>query len=321
MNLRLVCRVAYRITSAFRASCKSRRDGLFIDYANPTNFFFLFFSGADPDLSPDRPALAPAAEKQKENNLWRFRTINRSSLRDLRTRRCGLACCIMGLLLCVGCGRLPGKPTAADVELMPRQVHDFGVLFRENCSGCHGNDGRGNGALALNNPTYMAIVSDDVLRRVTSKGVSGTLMPAFLKSAGGTLTDEQVEILVREIRARWSKPGDLANAATPPYAASMPGNSSHGAEVYATFCASCHGADGRGTQKGSSIVDSSYLALVSDQGLRTLVIAGRPDLPHPDWRGYVPGRAMTPQEVTDVVSWLVSKRVAYPGQPYASSKQ
>jgi mono/diheme cytochrome c family protein len=176
--------------------------------------------------------------------------------------------------------------------------------------------------LALNNPIYLAIASDDVLRRVTSRGVTGgTLMPAFLKSAGGTLTDEQVEILVHDMRTRWSKPGDLANATPPSYAANTPGDVNHGAEAYATFCASCHGADGRGTQKSSSIVDGSYLALVSDQGLRTLVIAGRPDLPHPDWRAYVPGRPMTPQEVTDVVSWLTSKRVAYPGQPYASSKQ
>jgi len=231
-----------------------------------------------------------------------------------------LGCCLTGLLFCLGCDRLPGKPTAADVELEPRQVRDFAVLFRQNCSGCHGADGKGNGTLALNNATYLAIASDDVLRRATSYGIPGTLMPAFLKSAGGTLTDEQVQILVREMRARWSKPGDVGNATPPPYAASTPGDLTRGAGVYAIFCASCHGPDGRGTPKGSAIVDDSYLALVSDQGLRTLVIAGRPDLRHPDWRGYVPGRAMTPQEVADLVAWLVSKRAAYPGQPYASKE-
>jgi mono/diheme cytochrome c family protein len=228
--------------------------------------------------------------------------------------------CLMGLLFCLGCDRLPGKPTAADVELEPRQVRDFAVLFRQNCSGCHGTDGRGNGTLALNNPTYLAIASDDVLRRAISYGIHSTLMPAFLKSAGGTLTDEQVQILVHEMRARWSKPEEVGNATPPPYAASTPGDLTRGAEVYAIFCASCHGSDGRGTPKGSAIVDDSYLALVSDQGLRTLVIAGRPDLPHPDWRGYVPGRSMTSQEVTDLVAWLTSKRAAYPGQPYATKE-
>jgi cytochrome c oxidase cbb3-type subunit 3 len=231
-----------------------------------------------------------------------------------------LGCCLTGSLFCLGCDRLPGKPTAADVELEPRQVRDFAVLFRQNCSGCHGSDGRGNGTLALNNPIYLAIASDDVLRRATSCGVPGTLMPAFLKSAGGTLTDEQVQILVREMRARWSKPEEVANATPPPYAAGTPGDLTRGAGVYAIFCASCHGSDGRGTPKGSAIVNDSYLALVSNQGLRTLVIAGRPDLRHPDWLGYAPGRAMTPQEVTDLVAWLVSKRAAYPGQPYASKE-
>jgi cytochrome c oxidase cbb3-type subunit 3 len=231
-----------------------------------------------------------------------------------------LGCSLIELFFCLGCGRLPGKPTDADVELEPRQVRDFDVLFRENCSGCHGADGRGSGTLALNNPIYLAIASDDVLQRATSYGIRGTLMPAFVKSAGGTLTDEQVQILVREMRAHWSKPAELADMTPPPYAASTPGDVTRGAEVYSVFCASCHGSDGKGTPKGSAIVDGSYLALVSDQGLRTLVIAGRPDLRHPDWRGYVSGRAITPQEVTDLIAWLASKRAAYPGQPYASKE-
>jgi hypothetical protein len=55
-------------------------------------------------------------------------------------------------------------------------------------------------------------------------------------------------------------------------------------------------------------VDGSYLSLVSDQGLRTTVIAGRPDLGAPDWRGNVPGHPMSPGEVSDVVAWLAAKR-------------
>ena len=238
----------------------------------------------------------------------------------MKVRLTFLGCCLIGSLFFLGCDRLPGKPTAADVELKPGQVRDFAVLFGQNCSGCHGADGRGNGALALNNPTYLAIASDDVLLRAASHGIPRTLMPAFLKSAGGTLTDEQVQILVREMRARWSKPEEFGNATPPPYAASTPGDLSRGAEAYAIFCGPCHGPDGKGTPKGSAIINDSYLALVSDQGLRTLIIAGRPDLRHPDWRGYVPGRSMTPQEVTDLVAWLISKRAAYPGQPYASKE-
>ena len=147
-------------------------------------------------------------------------------------------------------------------------------------------------------------------------------MPAFAKSAGGTLTDEQIEILVREMRTRWAKPRMNCLAQLP---ASLRGRQKQamrpwGATAYATFCAGCHGSEGKGTAKGSSIVDDSFLALVSDQNLRTTIIAGRPDLGHPDWRNDVPGSAMTSQEVSDVVAWLAAQRKTTPGQPYAQNK-
>jgi cytochrome c oxidase cbb3-type subunit 3/ubiquinol-cytochrome c reductase cytochrome c subunit len=195
------------------------------------------------------------------------------------------------------------------------------VLYRENCAGCHGLDGKGNNALALANPIYLAIASDDVIRHATASGVAGSLMPAFAKSAGGTLTDEQIEILVHKMRARWAKPGDALGVTPPSYAAEKPGNAQSGANAYAIFCASCHGPAGKGAIKGSSIVEDSFLALVSDQDLRTTIIAGRPDLSHPDWRNCVPGRPMTPQDVTDVVAWLVAQRKDNPGQPYPLNAQ
>ena len=68
------------------------------------------------------------------------------------------------------------------------------------------------------------------------------------------------------------------------------------------------GRDGTGGPSGGAIVDRAYLALVSDQALRTLVIAGRPDLGHPDWRGDGRRAPMTANQVSDVVAWMVAKR-------------
>lgn len=240
-------------------------------------------------------------------------------MKSMNSIACSWAAYSAALFICVGC-RPPGKPTEADIELKPEQVRDFAALYKLNCAGCHGQDGNGNTALALSNPIYLAIASDDTIRRATASGIRGTLMPAFAKSAGGTLADEQIEVLVREMRARWARPTDALGANPPPYAQKEPGNPQRGAGVYATYCAGCHGPEGKGTAKGSSIVDDSFLALVSDQNLRTTVIAGRPDLGQPDWRNCVPGRAMNPQEVTDVVAWLVAQRKANPGQPYASNQ-
>ena len=70
-----------------------------------------------------------------------------------------------------------------------------------------------------------------------------------------------------------------------------------------------------GVGKIGSIVDGSYLALISDQGLRSITTAGRPDEGMPDWRSDA-GQPMTNQQITDIVAWLASKRVVNPGQPY-----
>jgi len=195
----------------------------------------------------------------------------------------------------------------------------FGTLFAENCGGCHGADGRGGAAIALANPVYLAIADDAAIRKVIANGVPGTAMPAFAESAGGFLTDAQIDVITKEIRSRSSKPGFLDAAAAPSYARKSAGDAQRGEVAYKTYCESCHGPGGGGGRKASAITDDSFLALVSDQGLRTIVIAGRPELGAPDWRGNVPGKPMSDEEVTDVVAWIASRRVQYPGQPYHAS--
>jgi mono/diheme cytochrome c family protein len=197
---------------------------------------------------------------------------------------------------------------------------DFNTLFKENCSGCHGADGKGGASIALNNPVYLAVANDSVLRSVITTGARGTGMPAFAEKKGGALTDRQIDVLVKGIRA-WARPDAQRDANLPAYSSSAPGDAKRGADVYKTFCSSCHGVNGQGGKSGSSIVNGSHLALVSDQHLRTVVITGRPELGAPDWRADVQGRPMTSQEITDVVAWLIAQRPTYPGQPYGASPE
>jgi cytochrome c oxidase cbb3-type subunit 3/ubiquinol-cytochrome c reductase cytochrome c subunit len=138
-------------------------------------------------------------------------------------------------------------------------------------------------------------------------------MPPFGQNAGGLLTEAQIDVIVSGIREHWANPGTLGNDKPPEYVSSQPGNTVHGHEVYTTFCSSCHGWDGRGGQAGS-LVNSSYLALVSDQHLRTVIITGMPALGAPDWRSDVPGKVMTDADVTDVVAWLTAHRQPLPAQ-------
>jgi mono/diheme cytochrome c family protein len=230
--------------------------------------------------------------------------------------------CAVGALsvtLLSGCGSPPGQPRKDSQTLAPDEIVEFATLFTENCAACHGADGRGGAALALADPTYLAIADETAMRTVIANGARGTSMPAFAQSAGGMLTDRQIDVITREIRARWSRPGILDGANPPSYAARSSGNAARGEAAYRTYCESCHGSGGQGGPKGSAITNDSFLALVSDQGLRTMIIVGRPELGAPDWRGNAHGTSMSDQDVTDVVAWLVSRRLHTPGQPYTDA--
>jgi len=228
------------------------------------------------------------------------------------TRGVALALVIAGL---AGCDSLPGKPTEADRPRIPSEVTDFATLYGRNCAGCHGADGRLGAARSLHDPVYLALADAAVLRQVIRDGVPGTSMPGFGTTAGGTLTDAQIDILVEQMRARWGGSAGLEGA-PPPYRPTAPGDPQAGLIAYGSYCARCHGPEGRGGRDGGPVTDGSYLALVSDQALRTTIIAGRTDLGMPDWREAAPGRWMSDREITDVVAWLASQRRSSPGQPY-----
>jgi cytochrome c oxidase cbb3-type subunit 3 len=210
--------------------------------------------------------------------------------------------------LLVGCDSAPGRRAIDAENVAPDKIVDFNALYRTNCAGCHGPDGRGGAATPLADPMYLAVADDVVIRRATADGIAGTPMPAFASRSGGMLTDKQIDAIVNGIRTHWTNPSAVGAIDLPPYSDPSPGDARRGGEVFATYCASCHGDAGLGARGGSSIVDASYLALVSDQGLRTTVIVGRPDLGAPDWRGNVPGTAMAFQDISDVVAWLSAQR-------------
>jgi mono/diheme cytochrome c family protein len=222
------------------------------------------------------------------------------------------------MVMLAACSTLNREPRTDPEPVAPNQVSDFNTLYAQNCAGCHGAQGRGGAAIALANPVYLAIVDETAVRNVVANGVHGTSMPAFAQRAGGMLTEQQIDAITNGIFSSWGHKQVLDAANPPSYAAKVTGNIDHGQLAFGTYCASCHGSEGGGTSKASAITNDSFLALVSDQGLRTIVITGRPELGAPDWRGNISGRPMNDQEITDVVAWLASRRAQNPGQPYSS---
>jgi mono/diheme cytochrome c family protein len=222
-----------------------------------------------------------------------------------------------------GCSRIPGRPGPGPEVVRPEQVLDFPTLYKANCAACHGENGRDGVAISLANPVYLAVAGEDNLRNITANGVSERLMPPFAKSAGGMLTDQQIGVLAHGMMQQWSKQDLVAGLSIPQYRSTLAGDAARGQEAFGIFCARCHGTAGEGstgdpksrTGKIGSIVEGSYLALISDQGLRSILIAGRLDEGMPDWRTDA-AQPMTDQQITDIVRWLATKRTPNPGQPY-----
>jgi len=232
----------------------------------------------------------------------------------MRTRVIFLSLAGIVALLSASCR---SRRDAASEVIPPNQISDFNVLYTQNCAGCHGVGGRNGAAIALADPVFLAIADDATIRRTAESGVPGTPMPAFARTAGGLLTGKQIDALVQGIRA-WANPALVHGVDLPSYAAKSDANSERGAQVFRSYCSSCHGQDGSGGKAGS-IVDGSFLALVSNQDLRLNVILGRPGSGAPDWRNDIPGRPLSEEQISDVVAWLAAQRPEIPGQPYPMS--
>ncbi len=221
-----------------------------------------------------------------------------------------------------GCGRR----LAQERFERPEDVRNFDELFAHNCSGCHGAAGRLGPAPPLNDPLFLAIIPEAELTRVVSQGRTATLMPPFAREQGGPLTAEQIAILVRGIRSKWSNAEAAGPGPLPDYLASSSATATTSLEnkeialqVFGSSCSTCHGSHGQGGKEAGALRDPALLSLLSEQALRRIVITGRPDLGMPDFRrlgAMLPaGQPLTNQQISDVVALVSSWR--HPHEPAA----
>ena len=234
---------------------------------------------------------------------------------SMRIASC-LWCAVLSLFS-MGCNiELPGKPNPADRPITPAERKDFAGLFAQNCSGCHGADGKLGPAPPLNDPIFLAIVPDAELLQVVSNGRLGTPMPAFAKEHSGSLSDEQIKIIAEGLKQQFKDgkqpPGELpAYSLTGQSGASSEEAIERGKKLFANACATCHS----GEEDAPGRLDSpALLTLFSDQALRRIIITGRPDLGMPsfaDGSGRADGfQPLTSQEIDDLVALLVHWRSA-----------
>jgi mono/diheme cytochrome c family protein len=221
-----------------------------------------------------------------------------------------------------GCD-FPGRPDPKDRPVPEDRVLGFLPLYRQNCAGCHGVDGRFGPAPPLNDPLFLAIVSDAQLLRAIRDGRRGTPMPGFSRQRGGSLTDAQIQALAAGIKRHWKSAEDAPDS-LPAYARPekespkrLADDPQLGSDVFARACAECHGKNGSGEKGGGTcgaIHEPAFLALISDQALRRIIITGRADLGMPSY-AEKEGRPadfqpLTAAQIEDLVSLLAAWRAS-----------
>jgi mono/diheme cytochrome c family protein len=143
------------------------------------------------------------------------------------------------------------------------------IIFQSMCASCHGADAEGATGPQLNNPVFLASVSDAMLRQWIRFGKPGTEMRAFAKGRQGLaeLTASQIEDVVTFLR--WlQREGRTVNAR--PGMGIIP----RGAEIYASVCAACHGPNGEGST-GPALSNPDFLRAASDGFLQATLLLGR----------------------------------------------
>ena len=243
---------------------------------------------------------------------WRGRAVSTRLMRSGDSRRSALA------LLASAAARPPGQPRKGSETLAPNEVVEFGALYAENCAGCHGAEDEEAPRSRSPIRCISRIVDDasmrDVIAERRARNVDAGVRAKRRRHADGRA--DRCDRAAGSDRAGAGRELSTARIRLPTRRSPRATRTRRSRVSDAT----AHPATARRSRadaKGSAITNDSFLALVSDQGLRTIVIAGRPELGAPDWRGNVPGQPMSDQEVTDVVAWLASHRVPSPGQPYS----
>jgi cytochrome c oxidase cbb3-type subunit 3 len=191
---------------------------------------------------------------------------------------------------------------------------DGAALYARNCAVCHGGNGTGGIGVPLALPSFQAGISDDYLRQSIRLGRPGRVMPAF-----GQLKKNEVDAIVSHMRS-WNKVQVPVYSTQP-----VQGNAPHGKQLFAQYCASCHGATGEGSV-GTGVTFSrprdlpimapalhnpGFLASATDSMIKTTLMKGRKDTPMTSFIKL----GLKESDINDIVSYVRS----FEQQPLAAS--
>lgn len=186
-----------------------------------------------------------------------------------------------------------------------------GRIFAGNCASCHGVFGEGASGPQLNNPSFLRAAPDGFLEATVVLGRTDTAMRAMVHGREGLAQIDPVNVadLVAYMRLwesteLWRKPRPVAEMSKRAIDA--------GREMYAAYCAGCHGPTGHGGRDGEgyfapALNNPEFLEAASDGFLLATIARGRRDTPMPAYgMGGEDMVSLPPEQISDIVSFLRS---------------
>jgi mono/diheme cytochrome c family protein len=184
--------------------------------------------------------------------------------------------------------------------------------YVHNCSGCHGSRGEGASGPALSNRNFLRYASDGFLMATMALGRHGTEMRPVKRGPQSILelTSDEVNNLVAYLRS-WEHESPFANTAEStsiaggiPHRFVIPWDLGRGRELFASFCAGCHGDEGRGLW-APELNNEGFLASATDGFLQATIVRGRRGTAmRPFGRGGHGVADLTDQDIDDIVAYM-----------------
>jgi cbb3-type cytochrome c oxidase subunit III len=185
---------------------------------------------------------------------------------------------------------------------------DGETLFGVFCAACHGRSGEGvryggqQPFPAVANPDFLALASDDFLAYTLQHGRPGRRMPAWGDKDGGLRPDE-IRSVVAQLRALGGAIAFEGDGRPARWAA---GDADEGRRLYELNCASCHGAEGQGSE-GVALANPVLLQSATDTYLTESIRRGRRGTTMPGFAAPGPaGQALSDSEIESIVTFLRS---------------
>lgn len=186
----------------------------------------------------------------------------------------------------------------------PKTSQKAAAQYQRYCALCHGEDRKGyanDAAPSLATKTLYGL-GPVVPYNAIAYGRPGTPMGPYLDDLGGPMTMEEIRQLAIWLSEQAGVPMKPPN---PEMLKPVEGDVELGARIYATQCASCHGAEGDGgdpEQPGTALGNPTMLATSPDAFLRLAIAEGREGTP---MKGFED--RLRPEEIDAVTAFLRSR--------------